>query len=197
MRWDTYGSDDHWFQRLVGGNITYVRLDTNADGACALHGAFGECGSHELKCKNARRRAADGILRLHQTGGGAALNRSVYAAIWSELAGPAAEAKEDGTQGSNEAACLWNHLSESLHHRAITHVRERRALEATVDAGREQLRVLSRGAFNPNAAAFISEFFKRLKPLYSGICDFDVQGIDEYSTKRDACMDPSQRYDGL
>ena len=56
LRWDNYESEDDWFLRLVGQNITYVRLFTNSDGGCALHAAFGECGSHELKCQNARER---------------------------------------------------------------------------------------------------------------------------------------------
>ena len=85
---------------MVGENISYVRLVTNGNGACALHAAFGECGLEELKCENARKRAAEGMRKLHMSGGGTALNKSVYTAIWSELAGPAARAREKGIKAS-------------------------------------------------------------------------------------------------
>ena len=112
MRLEYYESGQEWLLRLVGEDVSYKRLVTNGDGACALHAAFGECGPQELKCENARNRAAEGILKLHMSGGGNELNKSVYSAIWSELAGPAAEAKEDGTETSNEAEfCGTNYQS--------------------------------------------------------------------------------------
>jgi len=152
-------------RRCVFQNSSYyfVRIQTNADGACGLHALFGKPVNNELYLDKARQLAVKLMQERLNTN---SASDAVVTALWSELAVPAARRQMKNEAQQFHSGCFWRHMTRTAKTTVIKQIVEADAAEVRLHQLKVKLMIQARKACRSENDTVIRELQSRMNAIY-------------------------------